>query len=296
MKWLLLIVLIIGAAYYWLLVDNRPGVATRTIDIAALRQAANSIGGAKPDAVAVEVISQRKLPATLMVAGGGWGDGGIAIQSFQVGSGDASVIIDSGFSRASAEGMGVDSYNEAAQMRVNAAMRRAAAIVVTHEHLDHIGGVLEAPDWKALLPKAFITREQFDHPEISQPVNWPVGSRDTFKPLNYDGVRAIAPGVVLVKAPSHTPGSQLVFVQLANGREYLFMGDISSMDRNWREMRARSRLVGDLLVDENRDAVFGWLSAFNALAVANPDLTLVPSHDGEAIARLIKAGAIRQGM
>jgi glyoxylase-like metal-dependent hydrolase (beta-lactamase superfamily II) len=295
-KWMVPIFLIIGAAYYWLLIDNRPGVATATIDITALRSAANSIAGDKPDAITVETVSRRQLPATLMVAGGGLGRHEIAMHSFRVGAGDRSVIIDTGFSRASAEAMGVDSYDDAAQMRVNNAMRQAAAIVVTHEHLDHIGGVLEAPDWRALLPKALITGEQFDHPEITKPINWPSGSRAAFKPLRYDGVRAIAPGVALVKAPSHTPGSQLVFVQLANGREYLFMGDISSMDRNWRETRARSRLIGDVLVDEDRGAVFGWLTAFKALATANPELILVPSHDGPAIARLIASGAISRGM
>lgn len=296
MKWFAPIFLIIGAAYYWLLVDNRPSAATATIDITALRSSANSIAGDKPDAITVETVSRRQLPATLMVAGGGLGRHEIAMHSFRVGAGDRSVIIDTGFSRASAEAMGVDSYDDAAQIRVNNAMRQAVAIVVTHEHLDHIGGVLEAPDWRALLPKALITREQFDHPEITKPINWPSGSRAAFKPLSYEGVRAIAPGVVLVKAPSHTPGSQLVFVQLANGREYLFLGDISSMDRNWREIRARSRLIGDFLAKENRDGVFGWLAAFNALAAANPDLTLVPSHDGATIAQLVKAGAIKQGM
>lgn len=296
MKWLTAILLIIGAAYYWLLIDNRPGTATATIDIAALRQAAGSIAGEKPDNVAVETISQRKLPATLMVAGGGWGESGVDIHAFRVGSGDRSVMIDSGFSRAAAETMGVDRYDQAAQTRVNAAMGRAAAIVITHEHLDHIGGILSASDWQALLPKALITQEQFDHPEISEPVVWPKGSRDGFRPLRYDGIQPVAPGVVLVKAASHTPGSQLVFVQLANGREYLFLGDISSMDRNWRETRARSRLIGDVLVDEDRGAVFGWLTAFKALAAANPELILVPSHDGPAIDRLIASGAISRGM
>ncbi len=296
MKWLVAILAIFGAAYYWLLVDNRPGTAIAKIDIAALRQAAGSIAGDKPDSIAVETISQRKLPATLMIAGGGWGESSVDIHAFRVGSGNHSVMIDSGFSRAAAETMGVDRYDQAAQNRVHEAMRRAAAIVITHEHLDHIGGILSAPDWQALLPKALITREQFDHPEITQPVNWPKGSRTSFKPFTYNGIRAVAPGIVLVKAASHTPGSQLVFVQLANGREYLFLGDISSMDRNWRETRARSRLIGDVLVDEDRDGVFGWLNTFKAMANANPDLILVPSHDGPAITRLIARGVISRGL
>jgi hypothetical protein len=58
MKWLTPILLIIGAAYYWLLVDNRPGAAMAKIDIAALRSAANSIAGDKPDAITVETVSR----------------------------------------------------------------------------------------------------------------------------------------------------------------------------------------------------------------------------------------------
>ena len=140
-----------------------------------------------------------------------------------------------------------------------------------------------------------ITKEQFDNAERTEPVAWPTGSRESFQPLIYQGMLPIAPGVVLVKAPSHTPGSQLVFVQFADGSEYLFMGDISSLDRNWRETRARSRLVGDLIVDEDRAAVFSWLKAFKALSEANPDVTMVPSHDGIVIDQLVEAGRLKRG-
>ena len=140
-----------------------------------------------------------------------------------------------------------------------------------------------------------ITKEQFDNAERTAPVVWPTGSRESFQPLIYQGMLPIAPGVVLVKAPSHTPGSQLVFVQFADGSEYLFMGDISSLDRNWRETRARSRLVGDLIVDEDRAAVFSWLKAFKALSEANPDVTMVPSHDGIVIDQLVEAGRLKRG-
>jgi hypothetical protein len=73
------------------------------------------------------------------------------------------------------------------------------------------------------------------------------------------------------------------------------MGDISSMDRNWRELRARSRLIGDLLVGEDRDAVFQWLRAFAAVAKANPALVMVPTHDAGAIDRLVKEGSMTRG-
>ncbi len=294
-KAMLFVAGLILAAGYWLLYDNRSANAAQNIDLAALRKAANALPGPKADGVYVETISRRKLPETLMVAGGGWGQHEIAVQSFRIGTGVTSILIDTGFSKAAADAMGVDVYDQAAQGRVLASLKVATASVYTHEHMDHIGGVLAAPNWQMLMPKARITREQFDHPENTDPVHWPQGSREGFKPLDYTGLYTLAPGIVLMKAPSHTPGSQLVFVQLANGREYLFTGDISSMDRNWRETRARSRLIGDMLVNEDRAAVFAWLLGFKALAAANPAVILVPSHDPAATDRLISEGKIKRG-
>ena len=86
-----------------------------------------------------------------------------------------------------------------------------------------------------------------------------------------------------------------MFVQLADGREYLFTGDISSMDQNWRETRARSRLVGDIIVGEDRAAVFRWLKAFKALHDANPKLIMVPTHDAPTVDALLKQGNLMRG-
>ena len=57
-------------------------------------------------------------------------------------------------------------------------------------------------------------------------------------PLEYEDYRAIAPGVVLIKAPGHSPGSQMIYVQRADGREFLFAGDIGWSLRNIEEVRS----------------------------------------------------------
>jgi glyoxylase-like metal-dependent hydrolase (beta-lactamase superfamily II) len=282
---------ILGAAYYWLLVDNRPGGDAAPLNIATLRQAAGSLPGEKPARVEVETISSSMVPETAMAAGTGWDNVPLSINAYRAGS----VVIDTAFDKAAADSMGSENWDNAVYGRVQAALLAAKAIVVTHEHLDHIGGALASPHWAQISSKSLITREQFDHPEITEPVTWPKGSRESFKPHDYAGVKAIAPGVAVMKAPSHTPGSQIVFVQLADGREYLFTGDIASLERNRTEIRARSRLVGDWMVSEDRPAVFRWLTAFNQLARAEPTIIFVPTHDQHAVDRLVKEGRLVRG-
>jgi glyoxylase-like metal-dependent hydrolase (beta-lactamase superfamily II) len=110
------------------------------------------------------------------------------------------------------------------------------------------------------------------------------------QPLRYASLKAIAPGVVLIRARGHTPGSQMIYVRRADGHEYIFMGDTASLAGNVVEVRARSRLVGDHLAKEDRSAVLGQLRALQQLAIADPQLTLVPGHDGTEIGKIITAG------
>jgi glyoxylase-like metal-dependent hydrolase (beta-lactamase superfamily II) len=107
--------------------------------------------------------------------------------------------------------------------------------------------------------------------------------------------QAVAPGVVVIPAPSHTPGSQMIFVRLANGREYLFTGDIATLDSSWRELRARSRLVGDVLAPEQRGEVFAWLRTIRALKAQAPGMVVVPGHDIEAISDPLAMTGITRG-
>lgn len=294
-KILLALVALLAAAWYWLLIDNRPGSDVAPLDIAALRAAANAVPGEKGRGIAVETAARGALPETLLVAGASIASGPQGVHAFQVDIASGSVIIDTGMDQAAADAMGVYKLDPRAQDRIVAALPSAGAIIVTHEHLDHIGGVLTSADWPEIRQKALITREQFDHPEETEPVIWPQGSRANFKPHDYAGAKGIAPGVAVMKAASHTPGSQIIFVQLADGREFLFMGDISSMERNWRETRARSRLIGDVIINEERVAVFAWLKAFKDVSDANPELIMVPSHDSGRIDAMVAEGKLARG-
>jgi glyoxylase-like metal-dependent hydrolase (beta-lactamase superfamily II) len=278
----LVVLLLVGIPYYWRLVDNRPGPGPgNRFDLAELRRLADAVPGPKPTAVAIQTVGWTRVPGTLFVAGGGLKRKLISIQAALIRGPWGDVAVDSGFGRQDAEAFGLEKYFPANQRRVDAALRNARLIVFTHEHLDHMGGLLRLRDFSAVAPKALITPEQRGGNRWSDTLPWPKGT--ALEPFRYQRYAAVAPGVVLIRTPGHTPGSQMVFVRLADGREYLLAGDTATMTRSWTKLRARSRLIGDLLVGEDRAAVFAWLKAIRALHRADPGLIVVPGHEDEAL-------------
>lgn len=100
--------------------------------------------------------------------------------------------------------------------------------------------------------------------------------------------------MVLIKAPGHTPGSQMVYVQTADGTEYLLVGDVAWKMRNIDQVRERARLV-TMMMGEDRGEVLNELAALHALQQAEPKLHIVPGHDGAAVQALIESGAMIKG-
>ena len=281
---LLTLAVIVAVPYYWLLVDNRPGSDPGpVIRIADLRHLAEAVPGPKPESVALQQIGWRRVPGTLFVAGGGLKRNLLSIQAGLISGPWGDIVIDGGFGPKDAKAFGLEAYLPHNQARVDAALRRARLIVFTHEHVDHMAGLLRLKDWAAIVPRALIPPEQAPSGAVARVLPWPKGAATAIRPFRYSGMIAIAPGVVLIRTPGHTPGSQMVYARLADGREYLFAGDTATMGRSWEQLRARSRLIGDLIVHENRAAVFGWLKAIRRLHRAAPALIVIPGHEWEAL-------------
>ncbi|MCW1384213.1 MBL fold metallo-hydrolase [Novosphingobium sp. KCTC 2891] len=268
--------IVVAMPYYWLLIDARTAdVPARTIDIAAIRRAAVSIEGPKPTAISYAVLAVRDMPGTALVAGGGLRADRVAKIAFRLATPGGDTLIDTGLTQYQAEDMDFDRFNPAARREVDAWMHGAQRILVTHEHPDYVGGFLASRDFDTIAPRVILNRAQAETMDrMRRGVIDSVG-----RIVDGPAIAAVAPGIVLVRTPGHTPGSQMIYVQLANGREYLFTGDVAAMERNVTWLRPRSRLASGWQGGEDRVAVIGWLKGLAALKAQQPRLTLVYAND-----------------
>lgn len=296
-RWPLAAALLLALAvpgYYALVLHSPASGAPFALDLAQLRALAESVPGAKPAEIRYEQVVTLTFSEAMIVAGASWRKSPMPIYSYQLVYPDRTLIVDTAMARGTAQPeFLVAAYDDAAYARMNAALEKAAQIV-THEHMDHIGGVAAHPKLAQLLPALRLTREQLDNPKGMAPASLPEEAMRGYAPLRYDGLLPIAPGVVLVKAPGHTPGSQMVYVRRADGRELLFLGDVSWRLRNV-ELERERPLFMTLLIGEDRQAVLGQFAALHGLMRGAPAVRLVPGHDGPVVESLEAEGLLEKG-
>ncbi len=187
-------------------------------------------------------------------------------------------------------------FDAGSYQRVLDAMTRANQVMITHEHLDHVIAVARHPDPAALAQRLYLSRIQLDAlPQYAQDhvlapeiANAPAAQLDI--------PRRIAPGIVAAPAPGHSPGSIVIYVK-TTAREFLFVGDIAWVMSNIEHARGRPRLIRNIMpgVDPDRPAVLRQVRALHDLAIAEPDLVIVPAHDAAYLRGLVGRRVLSAG-
>jgi glyoxylase-like metal-dependent hydrolase (beta-lactamase superfamily II) len=303
-KWIgytVLVLIIIGIpAYWWLAIESHiPSSAHYSIDMVAVHRLADS-GDDLPVAIRVETIGHLLVPEAFAIAGGGWQKLDMPVSVYEIVYKNHAVIVDTAFNADVAKQMEANVFDDAAYARLSAALATAQLIIVTHEHPDHAGGLLAQPNLKDLMGKARITQVQVT--ELKKVIREAPMSKLNVPPAVFDGYQGIddapyqkiAPGVVLIKAPGHTRGSQMVYVKRADGEEILLLGDVAWQLRNIEEVRERPRLV-TWLAGEDREAVLGEFVELHRLHTAEPNLNMMPGHDSAELTRFLEAGLLTKG-
>ena len=282
------IVALLAVLFFVFVMDGRlEGGSSYSFDIPKIRQLANSIHGEKPNEIQVEKVAQFHFPRTLSLAGSGFEIMPMGVYSFKLASTDGHVIIDTGYDSEMAASARADFY-PTPYARMQSALESATAIVVTHEHYDHIGGIVKSPNLNAVLQKLLLTEEQITSPDTIRP-RFPTGILEKLSPIDFTDHKAIAPGVVLIKAAGHTPGSLMVYVQLTNGKEFLFLGDIAWHEASVKTPTLRPRLITEVfLKEEDRKILSAQLTFLNQLSETHPEIYQVAGHDNKQIEKLIE--------
>lgn len=270
------------------------GGSSWTANIDDIRRAAALIPGPRPvrinflkfaESRRTKNFSVKDAPATPSVQ---------ARTAFQVIYPDSYVMVDAGMDLQVHRffGRGVEEpYDAAAAAQVERAVRGARLIVVTHEHGDHVAGVIRGASAAELARKTILTRAQVEvlrtKPQMPE-IQLSDEQAKRFLAVDYDQYLPFAPGMVFVKAAGHTPGSQMVYVVLESGREYLLIGDATWHMDGVRQMKGKDAPW----ITEDQNAVLDQLRWLNQLSRADPRLVVVASHDEEQHADLVKQGLL----
>jgi len=180
--------------------------------------------------------------------------------------------------------------------KVETALEKANLIVITHEHVDHVQPLVKSSIADQVAPHTLLTREQVEtlltKPKVAF-TSMDSSQVSRYLVVEYDRALPIAPGVVLIKAAGHTPGSQMVYVKLASGKEMILVGDIAwrvlGIDTQRQKPDSTSRFMS-----EDRTAIgkqLAWLKDLQSQGIS-----VVVSHDGTQLQALAKRGVLSEGL
>jgi len=259
-------------------------------DLADIRRVATFIPGRKPLRINVLKFAESHRTKNFSVKGDPATPSVQARTVFQVVYADGYVMVDAGMDepmhRQIGRGAEGEPYFADQAQQVDRALRGARSIIFTHEHGDHVTGVIRTPYLAELAPKTILTRTQVNtletRPQFPD-LKITEEQAQRYRIIDFDQYMAFAPGWTLIKAAGHTPGSQMMFITLDSGREYLLIGDAA-----WHLDGVRKVTGKDApWIVEDTAAVNDQLKWLNGLLNTEKNLVIVASHDDDEHKELI---------
>ena len=108
--------------------------------------------------------------------------------------------------------------------------------------------------------------------------------------VDIQSVLPVAPGLVLIKAPGHTPGELMVYAKLQNGKEYIFTGDVTWTYKGVEENKSKPESEQKRL-NENADNLKKQVAWLHDRLVKDKMVILV-SHDDVMLPQFVAQGLV----
>jgi len=266
--------------------------------LARVRAAGTSITGDLPTSIGYIKYAESIRKWSDLIEGGAPETARMARTAFQVRYPDGWIMIDAGMDRdihKFFEKNGPQPFDSTRADSVRRAVESAKLIVVTHEHGDHVGGTIHTSD--TTIPKKTILTSEQVRTLIDKPQMPEIGLTDEksskYIVASFYDIKAVAPGIVLIKAPGHTKGEIMVYVKLLNGKEYLFVGDVTwtyegAAEKKQKPASERNRL------GEDSTYIAHELDWINDL-MRKEKVTIVASHDDVMVPKYADSGLLQRG-
>lgn len=264
-------------------------------ELSHIRRLAKLLPGPLPLAVNGIRVAASVRPHKFVIKGGDDSAVTMPRTAFQVVYPDCSVMIDSGLDQETHDSFSTpdkrEPYFPGEFAKLKRALDAARMIVLTHFHADHVAGVTRAANFDALAAKTFVsvaTAQCLLNTPHRPHLAMTAEQIHRFNIFDYGLYYAVAPGIVLIKAPGHSADHQMVYIALQSGREILHSVDVGWVFDNIRQIKGKAAPW----VKEAVPDVMGQLRWLNGLHRNEKNVTILVTHDDALFVSLTESGVV----
>lgn len=264
------------------------------VNIDTVRAQARILPGPGPKAINAISVAASIRPRKFVVEGGDETPTAMPRTAYQLVYDDCTVMLDSGLDIETHESFGkgeAEPYYPEQYEILQKALGKAKMIFLSHYHGDHSGGVLQSPNFIELARKTIISQETArllveephrPHLQISQ------DDVENFIIVDYPVHYPIAPGVVAIKSPGHSTDSQMAYIRMAGGQEFLHSFDIAWNMDNINLIKNKAAPW----VPEDKPLILGQLRWLNGLMKSHPEIKHLVAHDDHLLDEFGETGQV----